>query len=639
MKTTSIIIFLAAVLIVSCKDFLEEEQVATLSYGYYDTEQGIEDLIKASYSQLRFKTGQEQTYALWNFGTDEYMQSGQTGWKYFNEYGSELNSSQEHIIGLWDNNYSAINRCNLAIERIPTVVAQSGVLATETGRKTRLAEVRFLRAFQYFMLVQQFGAIPLKLKPSLAIELEFERASVADVYKAIIADLRFAAGTLPEKQADYGRATANAARHYLAKVYLTRGSAVTAQRGQQATDMDSVAYYADLCINSPETDLLPDYAQLWDYRNQVNKEVVFASQFNTDQTLLSGSGIGYQNTTHLYFLNQYDTEPGMGRVVSYGRPYRRLMPTDYAYDIHDRLNDSRLRKSLLTVFICNKESSIPKWTAPELALFGGNASLAGKPKFALGDTALVFLVNDKNTTLTDRQIVAKGYTVYARYFWETDASGNKTKLKTGYKIDKAPSLWKYVDGQRSNADDTKGTRDHFLARLGETYLIAAEAYGRKGDYATALTRINEVRRRAAYHAGEVKTADWHNYDGGTTGDVSGTEAAMIATEDFFSETDNVFTTREHYPEGIASKQQRFIHFILNERCRELLGELHRWEDLVRTETLLLRAYAFNPDVVAAGTLAEKHTLRPVPQTYLERVYRNGQPLTADERLAEQNPGY
>jgi hypothetical protein len=632
------IILTASLAVTSCKDFLDEEQVATLSYEYYNTEQGIEDLVKSCYAPLRFKTGMEQTYCLWNFGTDEYMQSGQTGWKYFNEYGSELNSSQEYIGALWDNNYNAINRCNNAMERIPGITG-TAFLANDAGKKTRMAEVRFLRGYYYFQMVQQYGSLPLKLKASVGVELEFEKSPVPDIYKSIISDLRFAADALPEKQTDYGRATSNAARHYLAKVYLTRGSAVTAQRGQQPTDMDSAAYYADLCINSPETDLVPDYAQLWDYKNQVNKEIVFASQFNADQTLLTGAGIGYQNTTHLYFLNQYDNEPGMGRVVSYGRPYRRLMPTDYAYDIHDRLNDSRLRKSLLTVFICNKESSIPKWTEPELKSFGGDLSLAGKPKFAIGDTALVFLVNDKTTTLTDRQITSKGYTIYARYYWATDTNGNPTTLKTGYKIDKAPSLWKYVDPFRSNADDTKGTRDHFLARLAETYLIAAEAYGRKGDYATALTRINEVRKRAAYHAGEAKPSDWYLYDGGTPGDLNSTEAAMLATEDHFSETDNSYTTREQYPTGITSKQQRFIHFILNERCRELLGELHRWEDLARTETLLLRAYVFNPDVVKAGTLAEKHTLRPIPQTYLERVYRNGKPLTSAERLAEQNPGY
>ncbi len=96
--------------------------------------------------------------------------------------------------------------------------------------------------------------------------------------------------------------------------------------------------------------------------------------------------------------------------------------------------------------------------------------------------------------------------------------------------------------------------------------------------------------------------------------MSSTETAMLATEDHFSETDNPFTAHEQYPTGITSRQQRFIHFILNERRRELLGELHRWEDLARTETLLLRAYAFNPDVVKAGTLLEKHTLRPIPQT-------------------------
>ncbi len=119
MKKIYIILLIASLAVASCKDFLDEEQVATLSYEYYNTEQGIEDLVKSCYAPLRFKTGFEQTYCLWNFGTDEYTQSGQTGWKYFNEYGSELNSSREYIGALWDNNYNAINRCSNAVERIP----------------------------------------------------------------------------------------------------------------------------------------------------------------------------------------------------------------------------------------------------------------------------------------------------------------------------------------------------------------------------------------------------------------------------------------------------------------------------------------------------------------------------------------
>jgi hypothetical protein len=75
---------------------------------------------------------------------------------------------------------------------------------------------------------------------------------------------------------------------------------------------------------------------------------------------------------------------------------------------------------------------------------------------------------------------------------------------------------------------------------------------------------------------------------------------------------------------------------LNERSRELMGELYRWEDLVRTETLLIRAKAHNPDATAIQPF---HKLRPIPQQHLERVTQNGQPLTTAQRQEQQNPGY
>lgn len=661
-----LIIFLSIVAIgTSCNDFLKEEQVATLTSEYYNTEQGVEDLIKSAYAPLRWKTGYEWLYGLWNFGTDEYTQSDQLGWKYFNEYGPELNSSEGYFDEFWTNNYAGINRCNVGIERVPNVEG-IGVLGSEEGKAIRLAELRFLRGYYYFQLVQQFGSIPLILEPITGVRLEFEKAPVADIYNAIIADFRFAAENLPAAQADHGRATADAARHFAAKAYLTRGSAVEDERGQKGTDMDSVIYYGELAINSSETALLDNYADVWRIDNQENDEIVFAAQFNTELTLLSGS----QNRTHLFFLNQYDDEPGMRRVVEYGRPYRRLMPTDYAYDIHDRANDSRLKKSLLTTFFANNEGTIPSWTGQELAyafhedfevvdgdtivVQGLDTLKQGVKKFAVGDTALLFLINDETTTLTDREIKRMPYTVYTRYYWQTDENGDPEKLVKELSVEernavppyarintfrpgKAPSLWKYVDPNRASHNDERGTRDVFIARLSETYLMVGEAYGRKGDFPNALFYINEVRKRAGYNEGEQRPATY-KFEGDPS-ETSSTENAMIATEDYFSATDNAFTAAEMYPPSADTKAERFIHFVLNERCRELLGELHRWEDLVRTETLVERAYLFNPHVAAAGTLDEHHTLRPIPQPHLDGIYRDGRPLTTEEKAERQNPGY
>src|SRR5690606_40987117 len=94
---------------------------------------------------------------------------------------------------------------------------------------------------------------------------------------------------------------------------------------------------------------------------------------------------------------------------------------------------------------------------------------------------------------------------------------------------------------------------------------------------------------------------------------------------------------EQYPPSETTKESRFIHFMLNERTRELLGELHRWNDLVRTETLHERVSLFHS--IAAVNIKPFHKLRPIPQAHLERLYSAGKPLSAAERNEIQNPGY
>jgi hypothetical protein len=129
--------------------------------------------------------------------------------------------------GAWKGHYHAIFRANLAIENIP------GIDMSPTLRNRLIGEVKFLRAYTYFRLVQWFGDVPL-VTQSLTADQYYNqsRTPVAEVYDFIERDLLDAIDVLPEKSAypsgDLGRATKGSARGILAKLYMVKHDFVKA---------------------------------------------------------------------------------------------------------------------------------------------------------------------------------------------------------------------------------------------------------------------------------------------------------------------------------------------------------------------------------------------------------------------------
>lgn len=328
----------ACIGLISCDDYLKEKDLPRLTPDYYGTVAGVESAATATYSFMRWGAGNERYNVLTEYGTDLFTQGEDPGKQAdaFNKYGSQLNPDASVLYEFWENHYKAINTANLVIQQVEGSTSMS-----EVQKQVALAEMSFLRAFFYFELVQQFGSIPLVLDVSFDVRTDFPRASVADIYNQIIKDLEYSVQYSPEKPAKTGKAAKYAAAHLLAKVYLTRGSAVSDQRGQQPSDMENALKYAKMVIDCGQYELLTNFADLWDINNQGNKEVIFSVQFTTDP-VYRGDG----NSFHLYWGSWYEDQPGMTRDLENGRPYRRhLQSQKTMLQLFDRKNDSRFYKS------------------------------------------------------------------------------------------------------------------------------------------------------------------------------------------------------------------------------------------------------------------------------------------------------
>ncbi|HYH57528.1 MAG TPA: RagB/SusD family nutrient uptake outer membrane protein, partial [Anseongella sp.] len=453
MKTILHIILLGILLAgVSRESMLDEEIRSQVPDDYFNTPEGFEAGIKACYETLRTHYGTERGMSLTVFGTDTYTMGEDGSWKFLNQYTAQLDHRTGLINETWNNMYVGINTCNAAITRATVVELD------ETVKNQRVAEARFLRAHYYFILVQMFGPVHLSTEETTEVTTEAARAPLAEVYDAIVQDLEFAIENLPESQDDYGRATRPASEHLLARVLLTRATSEAAL----PDDYQRAAALATGVIANYDFELLDDFAKVFEQGSgEINPEVIWSVQY-TGEPLSNGSG----NSAHLFFLMEYDTQPGMERDVENGRPFRRFRPTAFTLEtlFADRENDARYEKSFKQVFYCNKP---------------GTYNVNGKDvSMEAGDTA----------------IWLPGYELPAAV---KESKDFQVIEPDDYSPEKFPTLVKFLDPNRPDKTTEAGSRDFLAFRLAETYLIAAEALMMSGNSTEAVKYINTLRARAA----------------------------------------------------------------------------------------------------------------------------------------------
>ena len=576
-----------------CKKQLEPEYRSNLGPEYFSTADGLQAGLTASYATTRYFWGSEGFTTSAVAGTDEAIRGGDGGLDFHNY--TNINPQNGTIQGIWDNSYVSINNLNGVLQFGPTANV------ADAAKNQLLGEAKFLRAFYYFLLVQNFGNVPLKLTFNTTPSTEDTRAPKKDVYAAMIKDLTEAAAQLGSIQAgtSKGRASKAAALHLLAKVYLTKGWDPDAREGDGAADFTNAYNTATSLINQRvalNVDLEQNFGDVFREGNEYGKESLFVADRNTDPTY---SESGYNGTTApasgnkenrlnnywvcFYTLTRDVNEfiPGapvnvtqlVARDQVNGRPYRRFRPTPYTYGaFNNRDNDSRYDNTFQKFWVMNLPSTQDNNVQTTTPAFVATRNGVQVTPVKGVDNAI--WMPGREVTVAERQAF-KGVIV----------------APSQYTTEWFPTMIKHMDKTKQQFNDASD-RPIILLRLGETYLIAAEAALKLNRTADAATMINVLRTRAAYRP---------------AGQPAGAVAAVQVTA-----------------------ADMTLNFILDERTREMYGEMTRWYDLVRTRTLVERARLYNE--MAAPNIKDFHVLRPIPSA-------SQLDLLTNRDQFPQNPGY
>ena len=462
-KSTALILGLSAA--VSCDGFLEEDVISNIGNDYLNTPKGMNDGINAAYSSMRAWYGTERGNNLTIFGTDIFTNGADGSYKFMNTYTNQFDSRVNHLQELWDEFYRGINTCNAVIDRSVNITGISQEIVAR-----RVAEAKFIRAHHYFILVQLFGGIDLQLSETILPTKEVTRATVPEIYSAIIKDLQEAIPNLEAEaqSSDYGRATRPAAEHLLGRVYLTKGTSEAAE----SSDFANAEPLFQSVIDNYGFELLDNFGDIHAFGNEINSEVIWSTQYTYDP-LTNGGG----NNAHVFFLMEYDVQPGMIRDTENGRPFKRYKSTDYTLNtiFADRVNDSRYKNTYVDHFLSNNPGTF------NTTFDKSKASVT----FAAGDTTI--WLPGYNMSEAER----------AKYPYQVLTPELYTERLF-------PPMKKHKDPGRVDRTQFEGGRDYIAMRLADTYLLLAEAQFKQGKIGMATENINVVRRRAAFPGREAE---------------------------------------------------------------------------------------------------------------------------------------
>lgn len=594
----------AGVTLTSCSDFLEAEnktaggQTADDYFG-----KDASSLLTSAYESLKATAYNPDMYSR---GTDLYIHTRGHVATVFDSY--TLTPEDNTVRSYYANVYKTINYAN-------------GVISY-AGEDTAFSqEARFLRAYGYYLLTQQFGSVPYVTTYINSAETNYPRTPLNEIYTALIEELTSLYNNSSlAAQSHTGRASKQAVAALLAKVYLAAGWDIDTKLGDAAqgtynvgstSNFTQAASWAEKAING--VNLSMTFADKWSPYNEGNAEEIFSIQY--ERTGYPGdvtnSGHSMQNGFGGYY-GAYDAS-GIKNVGSDDQQSQKSM---YLFEPNDKRYEATY---MMVMYAATKNASgkanwgdqgyYAYYNAKDLSTFP--ITRVYLPYYYTEADVNKFIEDHKSQLIADGATYANGNVIISLLTlpnvttW-TLASGSTTWQKktvdiTTYnnQVDNGACVKKFDDPNSDYTNQSNDYRDIVVFHVSDMYLVAAEAYLMAGQTAQALEKINAVRSRA----GLTSLASFSAYQ------------PEYATSGSF--------------------QIRDIDLVLDERARELYAEGQRWIDLRRTKQLVRYNVEFSEYVSSASQMAnnagEYKWLRPIPANEIS--------ANTGITSADQNPGY
>lgn len=541
MKRPIIYCLLLALVFAACsKKFLEEDVYSSYSPETLTDSLGFEASIVGMHNHFStfFSYADRQGWpSVWQVGTDIAYATQPEGIEvpYYNY--ATLTSTDGAANFTWTWAYRMINNANIVIAS-----AENPNLGgmTQANKNSINAEARFFRAYAYNVLATCFGEVPLVRQPLSAPKTDFVRASLDSVNKLIEDDLLFAASNLPDidnvKKAGgkslYARTNKAAAQQLLAEAYLRMGKPAEAEVQCNAIissgKFNLITARYGVRAGSPGD----AFSDMFIYgnmrRNQGNREAIWVME-QENPTVVTG-GITANPQQRRNWGASYKDISGLVICDSLGgRGIGRMRLNNWVvYDLYD----------------------------------------AGDMRNSHWNLRRQYWYNDP---------------AHPNYGQPVAYSGPDTL----YKI--APHTTKWYEFNPNDVFGFAMIKDFILMRLGETYLLLAEAQFRQGKLPEAAASINELRTRA--------------------------NAPLVTAADIN------------------------LDLILDERVRELLGEENRRMTLMRTGTLVDRAERLNTDKINPAYGSPVNQLTGITSKVLRMPIPQGEIDLNKDAVLDQNDGY